>query len=125
MNFTKSPFALELHGITKAFGNNLAVDSVDFALEQGEIRTLLGENGAGKSTLMNLIYGLYQPDAGEILIDEEPSLVDFPRIAIALELGIVHQYLMLVSSLSVAENIALYSGCGKFRFRRAEAEENV
>ena len=117
--------ALELHGITKAFGTNLAVDSVDFALEQGEIHTLLGENGAGKSTLMNLIYGLHQPDAGEILIDGKPSVVDSPRTAIALGLGMVHQHFMLVPSLSVAENIALTSERGKFRFRRNEAEENV
>ena len=117
--------ALELRGITKAFRDNLAVDGVDFSLEQGEIHALLGENGAGKSTLMNLIYGLYQPDAGEILIDGKPSVVDSPKTAIALGLGMVHQHFMLVPSLSVAENIALSSGCGKFRFRRNEAEENV
>ena len=117
--------ALELHGITKAFGNNLAVDSVDFSLEQGEIHALLGENGAGKSTLMNLIYGLHQPDVGEILIDGKPSAVDSPKTAIALGLGMVHQHFMLVPSLSVAENIALNSGRGKFRFRRNEAEEDV
>ena len=117
--------ALELHGVTKAFGNNLAVDSVDFALKRGEIHTLLGENGAGKSTLMNLIYGLYQPDAGEILIDGKPSVVDSPNTAIALGLGMVHQHFMLVPSLSVAENIALTSGRGKFRFHRNKAEENV
>ena len=109
--------ALELHGITKAFGNNLAVDGVDFALEQGEIHTLLGENGAGKSTLMNLIYGLYQPDAGKILIDGKPSVVDSPKTAISLGLGMVHQHFMLVPSLSVAENIALTSERNKFRFR--------
>ena len=79
--------ALELHGITKAFGNNLAVDSVDFALERGEIHTLLGENGAGKSTLVNLIYGLHQPDAGEILIDGKPSVVDSPKAAISVGIG--------------------------------------
>ena len=117
--------ALEMHGITKSFGNNLAVDSVDFTLEGGEIHTLLGENGAGKSTLMNLIYGLYQPDAGEILIDGKPSVIDSPKTAIALGLGMVHQHFMLVPSLSVAENIALTSGRGKFRFHRNEAEENV
>ena len=117
--------ALELHGLTKAFGNNLAVDNVDFALEGGEIHTLLGENGAGKSTLMNLIYGLYQPDAGEILIDGERSVVDSPKTAIALGVGMVHQHFMLVPSLSVAENIALTAERDKFRFRRNEAEENV
>ena len=117
--------ALELHGLTKAFGNNLAVDNVDFALEGGEIHTLLGENGAGKSTLMNLIYGLYQPDAGEILINGKRSVVDSPKTAIALGLGMVHQHFMLVPSLSVAENIALTAERDKFRFRRNEAEENV
>ena len=117
--------ALELHGVTKAFGNNLAVDGVDFALERGEIHTLLGENGAGKSTLMNLIYGLYQPDAGEILVDGKSSVVDSPKTAIALGLGMVHQHFMLVPSLSVAENIALTAGRGKFRFHRNKAEENV
>ena len=89
--------ALELHGVTKAFGNNIAVEGVDFALERGEIHTLLGENGAGKSTLMNLIYGLYQPDAGEILIDGEPCIIDSPKTAIALGLGMVHQHFMLVA----------------------------
>ena len=117
--------ALELRGITKAFGNNLAVDGVNFSLEQGEIHALLGENGAGKSTLMNLIYGLHQPDVGEILIDGKPSVVDSPKTAIALGLGMVHQHFMLVPSLSVAENIALNSGRGKFRFRRNKAEEDV
>ena len=86
---------------------------MDFALERGEIHTLLGENGAGKSTLMNLIYGLYQPDAGEILIDGKPSVIDSPKTAIALGLGMVHQHFMLVPSLSVAENIALTSGRGE------------
>ena len=117
--------ALELHGITKAFGNNLAVDNVDFALERGEIHTLLGENGAGKSTLMNLIYGLYQPDAGEILIDGKRRIIDSPKTAIALGLGMVHQHFMLVPSLSVAENIALTSGRSKFQFHRTEAEKNA
>ncbi len=115
MDFTRSSFALELDGITKAFGNNVAVDGVDFALERGEIHTLLGENGVGKSTLMNLIYGLYQPDAREILIDEKSSVVDFPKTAIALGLGMVHQHFMLVPSLTVAENIALTSERNKLR----------
>ena len=115
MDSTKSSFALELHGATKAFGNNVAVDSVDFALERGEIHTLLGENGVGKSTLMNRIYGLYQPDAGEILIDGKPCVVDSPKTAIALGLGMVYQHFMLVPSLTVAENIALTSERNKLR----------
>lgn len=101
------------------------MDTVDFTLERGEIHALLGENGAGKSTLMNLIYGLYQPDAGEMLIDGKSRIVDSPKTAIDLGLGMVHQHFMLVPSLSVAENISLYAGRGKFRFRRTEAEENV
>ena len=120
-----TPPALELQGITKAFGNTVAVDRVNFTLEPGEIHTLLGENGAGKSTLMNLIYGLYHPDAGEILIDGKPVVVDSPRIAIGHGIGMVHQHFMLVSSLSVAENIALSSGRGKFRFHRRRAEANA
>ena len=117
--------ALELRGITKAFGDNLAVDSVDFALQQGEIHTLLGENGAGKSTLMNLIYGLCRPDVGEIRVNGKPIVIDSPNTAIAHGVGMVHQHFMLVPSLSVAENIALSAGRGRFRFRRNEAEENV
>ncbi|MCZ6680484.1 MAG: ABC transporter ATP-binding protein [Candidatus Poribacteria bacterium] len=117
--------ALEICGITKAFGNNVAVDGVGFSLQQGEIHALLGENGAGKSTLMNLIYGLYQPDSGEIRIDGKPVVMDSPNTAIARGIGMVHQHFMLVPSLSVAENIALSSGRGKFRFRRKDAEQHV
>ncbi len=115
--------ALELRGITKAFGNNLAVDGVDFTLQRGEIHTVLGENGAGKSTLMNLLYGLYRPDAGEIWVRGKSVLMDSPHAAIAHGIGMVHQHFMLVPSLSVAENIAL--GRGTFRFRRRDMEEQV
>ena len=120
-----TPFPLELRGVTKAFGNNLAIDHVDFTLQRGEIHTVLGENGAGKSTLMNLIYGLHRPDAGEIRIDGKPVVIDSPNTAIGHGIGMVHQHFMLVPSLSIAENIALNLRGGKFHFRRRELEKHV
>ena len=120
-----APFALELRGITKTFGKNLAVDRVDFTLRQGEIHTVLGENGAGKSTLMNSIYGLCQPDAGEICIDGSPAVIDSPNTAIAHGIGMVHQHFTLVPTLSVAENIAHSVRSGKFRLRRRALEALV
>ena len=97
---------LELQGITKTFGSLAAVDNVDFDLKPSEIHAVFGENGAGKSTLMNLIYGLYQPDAGEIRISGKPACFNSPRDAIAHGVGMVHQHFMLVQNLTVAENIA-------------------
>ncbi len=99
--------ALELRGITKRFGTLVANDAVDFELRQGEIHALLGENGAGKSTLMNVLYGLHQPDAGQILLNGEPVTIDSPRKAIALGIGMVHQHFMLVPVMTVAENLVL------------------
>jgi ABC-type uncharacterized transport system ATPase subunit len=99
--------ALELRGITKRFGSLVANDSIDFELKRGEIHTLLGENGAGKSTLMNVLYGLHQPDEGEILLDGEPVKIDSARRAINLGIGMVHQHFMLVPVMSVAENLVL------------------
>ncbi|HMN61469.1 MAG TPA: ATP-binding cassette domain-containing protein, partial [Anaerolinea sp.] len=87
---------LELKGITKRFPGVLANDHINLVLEQGEILALLGENGAGKSTLMNILYGLYQADAGEILINGKPVQIDSPRMAIDCGIGMVHQHFMLV-----------------------------
>lgn len=99
--------ALELRGITKRFGALVANNAVDFELRRGEIHALLGENGAGKSTLMNVLYGLHQPDEGQILLDGEPVTIDSPRRAIGLGIGMVHQHFMLVPVMTVAENLVL------------------
>src|SRR3954451_16829612 len=99
--------ALELRHITKRFGTLVANHSVDFELRRGEIHALLGENGAGKSTLMNVLYGLLQPDEGEILLDGKPVSIDSPRRAIHLGIGMVHQHFMLVPVMTVAENLVL------------------
>ena len=102
-----SPPALELRGITKKFGSVVANDRVDFDVVPGEVHALLGENGAGKSTLMSVLYGLYKPDEGEILVDGEPVEIDSPSAAIELGIGMVHQHFMLVPVMTVAENIVL------------------
>jgi ABC-type uncharacterized transport system ATPase subunit len=99
--------ALELRGITKRFGRIVANDGVDFDLRAGEVHALLGENGAGKSTLMSILYGLYRPDEGEVLVDGRPVTIDSPAAAIELGLGMVHQHFMLVPVMTVAENIVL------------------
>ena len=98
---------LELRSITKRFPGVLANDRVDFDLRRGEVHALLGENGAGKSTLMNVLYGLYQPDEGEILVRGEVVKMSSPKEAISRGIGMVHQHFMLIPVMSVAENIVL------------------
>jgi simple sugar transport system ATP-binding protein len=98
---------LELKGITKLFDGFVANDAVDFDLVPGEVHALLGENGAGKSTLMNVLYGLYRPDAGEIRLHDEHVEIASPRDAIDLGIGMVHQHFMLIRVMTVAENIVL------------------
>jgi simple sugar transport system ATP-binding protein len=101
------PPLLELKGITKRFPGVVANDHVDFDLVKGEVHALLGENGAGKSTLMNILYGLYHPDEGEIRLHGESLRIDSPRAAIDAGIGMVHQHFMLIPVMSVAENIVL------------------
>jgi ABC-type uncharacterized transport system ATPase subunit len=104
---SERPVVLELRGITKQFPGVLANDRVDFELRRGEVHALLGENGAGKSTLMSILYGLYHPDEGEILIDGEPVRMHSPKEAIERGIGMVHQHFMLIPVMTVAENIVL------------------
>jgi simple sugar transport system ATP-binding protein len=98
---------LELKGITKRFGTLVANDAIDLVVESGEIHSLLGENGAGKSTLMNVLYGLYKADAGQILLDGKPAEFSGPGDAMAAGIGMVHQHFMLIPVFTVAENVAL------------------
>jgi general nucleoside transport system ATP-binding protein len=98
---------LELRGITKRFGSLVANDHIDLRVPAGEIRGLLGENGAGKTTLMNVLYGLVQPDEGEILVDGKPVTIRSPKDAINAKIGMVHQHFMLVPVFTVAENVIL------------------
>jgi general nucleoside transport system ATP-binding protein len=100
---------LELRGITKRFPGIVANDHIDLDLRRGEVHALLGENGAGKSTLMNVVYGLYKPDEGEIRIKGEPVTMHSPLDAIAHGIGMVHQHFMLIPVMTVAENIVLGS----------------
>ncbi len=98
---------LELRGITKRFGSLVANDHIDLTVEPGEIHCLLGENGAGKSTLMNVLYGLYRADEGQILLGDEVQHFAGPGDAMAAGIGMVHQHFMLIPVFTVAENVML------------------
>ncbi|MFZ5881879.1 MAG: ABC transporter ATP-binding protein [Chloroflexota bacterium] len=98
---------LELRGITKSFPGVKANQGISLTLEKGEIHALLGENGAGKTTLMNILYGLYRPDEGEILINDQKVDIEGPNDAIARGIGMVHQHFMLVPVMTVTENVML------------------
>jgi len=105
---------LELREISKSFGNLIANDQINLKVGKGEIHAILGENGAGKSTLMNIVYGLLQPDSGEILVDDQIVKIFEPSDAIKHGIGMVHQHFMLIPVFTVAENIALGREKSKF-----------
>ncbi len=102
-----APTVLEMRHITKRFPGIVANDDVSFDLRKGEVHALLGENGAGKSTLMNILYGLYHPDEGEIRIADKQVQLGSPSAAIEAGVGMVHQHFMLIPVMTVAENIVL------------------
>jgi general nucleoside transport system ATP-binding protein len=118
---------VELRGITKRFPGVVACDNVDLSVRSGEVHALLGENGAGKSTLMNILFGLYRPDEGEILLDGKPVVCQSPADAIAAGIGMVHQHFMLVPVFTVAENVMLgIEPTGRFgAIERREARDRV
>src|SRR6476659_9317992 len=103
----RRPQILEMRHITKRFPGMVANDDVSFDLFEGEVHALLGENGAGKSTLMNILYGLYHADEGEILIMGKPVRLGSPSASIGAGVGMVHQHFMLIPVMTVAENIVL------------------
>lgn len=100
-------YVIEMLGIRKEFGSFVANDNITLQLKKGEIHALLGENGAGKSTLMNVLFGLYQPEAGEIKVKGKTVRVTDPNVANDLGIGMVHQHFMLVENFTVTENIIL------------------
>ena len=118
-------YAIELHGIVKRFPGVIANDGIDLKVNRGEIHCLLGENGAGKTTLMRVLYGLYRPEEGEIILNGQPVQMTSPRAALNHHIGMIHQHFRLVPTLSVEENIVLglNEGTGPFmNFRKARAK---
>lgn len=117
--------AIRMVGIVKCFGPVRANDGIDFTVRRQEIHCLLGENGTGKSTLMNILFGLYHPDAGEIYINEEKAAIANPNDAYLLGIGMVHQHFMLVNQLTVLENIILGKESGGLLLNRRESRRKV
>ena len=116
---------VSMRGIVKRFPGVVANDHVDFEARAGEIHALLGENGAGKTTLMNILYGIYRPDEGEIYVKGKKVTIRSPRDAIELGIGMVHQHFMLVYPHTVAENIVLGLSSSSFLFPAREVRERI
>ena len=105
----RSPFAVELHGITKRFPGVVANRDIELTVRRGEVHAIVGENGAGKSTLMKTLYGEHRPDEGQILVDGREVHLRSPADAIAAGIGMVHQHFMLADNFTVLENVVLGS----------------
>lgn len=121
-----SEYIIEMRNITKEFPGIKANDNITLQLKRGEIHALLGENGAGKSTLMSVLFGLYQPDEGEILKNGEVVKINNPNDATALGIGMVHQHFKLVECFTVLDNIILGAEDTRFGFiKKADAREKV
>ncbi|KPN31374.1 putative ABC transporter ATP-binding protein [Halolamina pelagica] len=99
--------AVDLRQITKQFPGVLANDEVDLTVDRGSVHALLGENGAGKTTLMNVLYGLYKPTSGTVVVDGQERTFDSPRDAIDAGVGMIHQHFMLVEPMTVTQNVVL------------------
>ncbi|RKU13330.1 ABC transporter ATP-binding protein [Candidatus Poribacteria bacterium] len=110
-----NPPLIRMHGITKRFGKVVANDGANFSLQQGEIHAIVGENGAGKSTLMKILYGLYQPNEGEIYFHDRRFQISNPRTAIQLGIGMVQQHFTLIPALTALENIVLAKEPRRFK----------
>lgn len=121
---TEVPTAVLMKGITKRFAGVVANSAIDFEVKKGEIHALLGENGAGKTTLMNILYGIYRPDEGEIFVNGEKAHIHSPKDAIKLGIGMVHQQFRLVQTHSVVENVILGTGNG-IRFNEEEVRQKI
>ncbi|HPB33816.1 MAG TPA: ATP-binding cassette domain-containing protein [Caldisericia bacterium] len=116
---------VELKNIRKVFGTVIALDDVNFSVIKSEIHGLLGENGAGKSTLMNILYGLYSPDKGEIYIEGNKVKINSPYNSIKLGIGMVHQVSTLVPQFNAIENIILGTIEDKYRLKIEEEKEKI
>ncbi len=110
------PTILEMRGISKRFGDVLANNNVNIKVEKGTIHSIVGENGAGKTTLMNICYGLYHADSGEIFFNEEKVEIKDPSAAIEYGIGMIHQHFKLIQAMTVAENVMLGNEPRKNRF---------
>jgi general nucleoside transport system ATP-binding protein len=124
-NTAAQPYAIEMRGIVKRFPGVVANDGIDFRVRKGEVHALLGENGAGKSTLMNILFGLYHPDEGEIRVAGKTVRFHGPRDAVEHGLGMVHQHFMLIPRFTVTENVIMGSEGPGLTLDRAAAARRV